>query len=161
MADAKALGRRIREARSQIGLSPADFARELGLDSDVSISVWETGGRKPRAERLGQIAGVLGVTTDWLLNGNANGATPVLPRRGDFSAALKSADVRQWLLDYRAELSRWLKDEEREEEAYRATVDLAAGSFSVGGSKQEWRPTDSLRVLKAARRRVRRMLGLE
>ena len=153
MTKATTLGSRIRKARSQKGIPAVDLASALGLQSTVQVSLWETDRRKPGSQRLADIANVLGVSTDWLLYGSdknpaAEGSS------GGFGANLRGKEARSWLHEYRAELARLLDDEEKEDEAYHATLDLAETSYWKGGKHQDWTEDDSLRVLKVARKRV-------
>ncbi len=73
MPTPQGLAKRIREARSQNGLSQDELGEKLGLTSGAQISHWEKEGRVSRAN-LSKLAVVLNVSTDWLLTGRA--ATP-------------------------------------------------------------------------------------
>lgn len=154
MTNATTLGSRIRKARSQKGMSAGELAAALSLQSTVQVSLWETDRRKPGSQRLGDIASVLGVTTDWLLYGSDKAQTAEGSSSGGFGANLRGKEARSWLHEFRAELARLLDDEEKEDEAYRATLDLAETSYWKGGKHQDWTEDDSLRVLKVARKRV-------
>ena len=62
-----AIGKRLRLAREQAGLSQGQIAKMLGLHRP-SISEMEAGRRKVSAEELARIAEIYGVSTAWLLN---------------------------------------------------------------------------------------------
>lgn len=66
--DDDTLGGRISRARDALDLSTAQLARRLGVKSDT-VNAWETDRSEPRANRLMMLAGVLGVSPTWLLNG--------------------------------------------------------------------------------------------
>jgi len=57
---ARALGRALRQARQERGLSLREFAGRIGRDAGV-LSRWETGERAPKPERVAQILAVLGL----------------------------------------------------------------------------------------------------
>lgn len=59
---------RLRELRDHAGLSQADLAKALDVDTSL-ISRWEKGTREPSLSQLMAIARVLGVTLDYLLHG--------------------------------------------------------------------------------------------
>lgn len=70
-------GERVRTAREAKGLGRNMFAMEVNLASrltehearynEANVQKWETGKTWPRAQNLGAIATVLGVTSDYLL----------------------------------------------------------------------------------------------
>lgn len=62
------IGPRIRIAREKAGMDVAQFARRVGVQED-SVQAWEADERTPRAHRLLVMAGVLGVSFTWLLEG--------------------------------------------------------------------------------------------
>lgn len=64
-----AFGRRIADAREKIGCSQETLARMLGVTKGL-IGQYEIGYTTPRAQKLGQIAGALGVTVEYLLTGD-------------------------------------------------------------------------------------------
>lgn len=59
---------RLRELRDHAGLSQADLAKALHVDTSL-ISRWEKGAREPSLTQLMAIARTLGVTLDYLLHG--------------------------------------------------------------------------------------------
>lgn len=72
MMDAPAqrtLGTRIRDRRREIGLSASELARRAGVTRDT-LHAWETDQSQPRANKLQMLAGVLGATVGWLIEGN-------------------------------------------------------------------------------------------
>ncbi|WLS04968.1 helix-turn-helix domain-containing protein [Shinella oryzae] len=70
------LGGRISFARETIGLSAEEAAERLGV-LPVSWSAWECDRDVPRANRLTMMAGILGVSTAWLLTGRGSGPMEV------------------------------------------------------------------------------------
>lgn len=76
--DADTLGGRISRARDAMNYTTPQLARRIGVKSET-LAAWESDRSEPRANRLTMIAGVLGVSPVWLLNGI--GEPPV--ERGD------------------------------------------------------------------------------
>lgn len=68
------LGRRIEHARTAKGLSQAELARRLAIKPGT-LSSWEQDRSTPRANLLNTLAGILGVSLLWLLNGDDSGGT--------------------------------------------------------------------------------------
>lgn len=66
--DSGTLGGRLARARNAAGLSAAQFARRVGVQS-ATVQAWEDGRSQPRANRLPTLAGVLNVSLSWLLHG--------------------------------------------------------------------------------------------
>ena len=67
---------RIREAREQAGISQTELARLLGVTRSA-CSQWESvGGTAPRRDRLEQLAGLLGVSFEWLATGRGADGSP-------------------------------------------------------------------------------------
>ncbi|MDR1039596.1 MAG: helix-turn-helix transcriptional regulator [Deltaproteobacteria bacterium] len=57
---------RLARRRVELGYSQSRMAKELGMVPS-SIHGYEAGAREPSLDRLLEIAGLLGCTTDWLL----------------------------------------------------------------------------------------------
>ncbi len=73
------LGRRIVEARQTKGMSQAAVARNLGVKTST-LAAWEHNRSEPRSNRLVTLAGILGVSPLWLLEGDntlASGGAPL------------------------------------------------------------------------------------
>ena len=68
MNDSTLVGYQIVKAREAKGLSSLQLARRLGVE-EVTLLDWENERGSPRANRLAQIAGVLGVPLAWLIAG--------------------------------------------------------------------------------------------
>jgi transcriptional regulator with XRE-family HTH domain len=66
--DTDTLGGRLSRARDAVGLSAAQLARRIGVQSST-IQAWESDRSQPRANRLSMLAGVLNVSLSWLLHG--------------------------------------------------------------------------------------------
>ncbi len=67
-ADTDTLGGRISRARDALNLTTSQLARRLGVKSET-VAAWESDRSEPRANRLTMLAGVMGVSPTWLLNG--------------------------------------------------------------------------------------------
>lgn len=76
--DLDTLGGRLSRARDAIGLTPAQLARRLGVQT-ATLQAWENDRSQPRANRLSMLAGVLNVSLSWLLHGV--GTAPVEDQR--------------------------------------------------------------------------------
>ncbi|WP_421850835.1 helix-turn-helix domain-containing protein [Oricola sp.] len=85
MPDADTLGGRLLRARDASGMTAAQFARRLGVKS-ATVQAWESDRSEPRANRLSMIAGILNVSTPWLLHGV--GEAPADDPRNDAIAVL-------------------------------------------------------------------------
>jgi len=70
--DAATFGDRLAAAREQAGMTQAQLARRLGVKPGT-LRAWEQDRSEPRANRLSMIAGLLGVSIMWLLNGEGEG----------------------------------------------------------------------------------------
>ena len=68
MNDSTLLGYQIVKAREAKGLSSLQLAKRLGVE-EATLLDWENERGSPRANRLAQIAGVLGVPLAWLIAG--------------------------------------------------------------------------------------------
>lgn len=62
----KQLGEKIARARKEAGLSQTDLSKEIYVTRQA-LSNWERGRTRPRQESVEKIAGVLGVTAEYLL----------------------------------------------------------------------------------------------
>jgi len=56
----------IKKLRESAGLTQFDLAKLLGFESPSTISMWESGARKPQSDKLPELARVLGCTIDEL-----------------------------------------------------------------------------------------------
>lgn len=59
-------GMKVRELRTGLGMSQADFGATFGVGAQT-VSHWEAGRRMPDLERLVDMATGYGVTMDWLM----------------------------------------------------------------------------------------------
>ncbi len=93
-AETTTFGDRVTGAREAAGLSQADLAKRLGVKLKT-IAAWENDQAEPRANRLGMMAGILGVSMRWLLAGQGEGlnAPAVEPLDDDIEGIL--LDLRQ------------------------------------------------------------------
>ena len=62
----KNIGDRIREARTKLGLTQAQLARQVGVSAQT-VWVWEAGRAKPTHDHLEELAFHCQVSTAWLL----------------------------------------------------------------------------------------------
>ncbi len=83
--DLDTMGGRLCRARDAIGLSTAQLARRLGVQT-ATIQAWENDRAQPRANRLAMLAGMLGVSPAWLLHGV--GTAPSDETDEDFAQSL-------------------------------------------------------------------------
>jgi transcriptional regulator with XRE-family HTH domain len=70
--DTSTFGDRLTGAREAAGLSQAQLAKRLGVKLSTMRS-WEDDLSEPRANRLTMMAGIIGVSFSWLLNGQGEG----------------------------------------------------------------------------------------
>lgn len=68
-------GKFIAECRREMGLTQQQLADKLNL-SNKTISKWESGAGSPDISNLAEVAKVLGITVDELLNGERKTAEP-------------------------------------------------------------------------------------
>lgn len=61
----------LKAARRSCGHSQASLADALGV-SKGTVAMWETGKRHPSLEKVGEISDLLGVSTDYLIKGEAS-----------------------------------------------------------------------------------------
>jgi transcriptional regulator with XRE-family HTH domain len=72
--DRRPTGERIKSARRKAGLTQRELAEKLHVSAGA-VGQWETGG-VPATERLPTLAGVLGVSLDWLLGKSSTLSNP-------------------------------------------------------------------------------------
>lgn len=72
-------GARLAESRKRAGYSAAELSRLLGVNAHT-VSAWEKGQSEPRSNRLLMLAGILGVSAGWLIEGDG-GTLPAEARR--------------------------------------------------------------------------------
>ena len=73
--DAATFGDRLAAAREAQGITQEALARRLGVEL-ASLEGWENDLRKPRANRLSMLSGILDVSMSWLLTGEGQGVDP-------------------------------------------------------------------------------------
>ena len=69
---AQPMGPRLKVARDNANLSQEQLAGRVGV-MVRSVKAWESGKSVPRANRLQMLAGILGVSLSWLLEGREDG----------------------------------------------------------------------------------------
>jgi len=67
--DSAAAGRRIRQRREQLVMTPTELAKAIGLKNPNTIKNYEINGRIPRVEYLARLAVALETSIDWILLG--------------------------------------------------------------------------------------------
>lgn len=68
VADSETIGERIKKARKETKLTQRQLGKKLGV-SNVMVSHYELGARKPKIETVKKFAKALGVSAEWLLGG--------------------------------------------------------------------------------------------
>ena len=63
------LGKKIKFIRDKLGLNQSQLAKELGLESAMAISKYESDQREPDISKLIKLSEIGGVSLDWLLTG--------------------------------------------------------------------------------------------
>jgi transcriptional regulator with XRE-family HTH domain len=98
-ADTTTFGDRMTGAREAAGLSQAELAKRLGVKVKT-IRAWENDRSEPRANRLQMLAGILGVSIMWLLNGEGEGLEgPEMPEEMSDDMAEILKDLRNLKVD--------------------------------------------------------------
>ncbi|WP_341861828.1 helix-turn-helix domain-containing protein [Gymnodinialimonas sp. 57CJ19] len=93
-AETTTFGDRVTGAREAAGLTQPELAKRLGVKVKT-VRGWENDQSEPRANKLGTLSGVLGVSMMWLLAGHGEGLdSPELTQPVD-------ADVEKILIDLR------------------------------------------------------------
>jgi transcriptional regulator with XRE-family HTH domain len=70
--DVATFGDRVAAAREHAGLTQKSLAKRLGVQTST-LRKWEDDMSEPRANRLSMLAGILGVSMMWLINGQGEG----------------------------------------------------------------------------------------
>jgi transcriptional regulator with XRE-family HTH domain len=71
-AETATFGDRVTGAREALGIGQPELARRLGVKVKT-LRDWENDISEPRANKLQMLAGILGVSLMWLLNGEGEG----------------------------------------------------------------------------------------
>ena len=74
-ADTATFGDRLAGAREALGIGQPELAKRLGVRLKT-LRDWENDVSEPRANKLQMLAGILGVSLMWLLNGKGEGIDP-------------------------------------------------------------------------------------
>ena len=83
------LGNKIAEKRKSIGLTQADFAEKMHVTRQT-VSRWEAGTVMPDIDKIGDIAGILGVSCDYLLKDDVSEEEEPTQTTAGISRLLKS-----------------------------------------------------------------------
>ncbi len=104
-----AIGTRIKDAREALSWSVEELARRMGVTVDT-VNDWESCERDPRSNRIITLAGVLGVSAHWLLDGSLEFApqesgNPAEAARAQLqSVKMKINELNQLVSDIEAQL---------------------------------------------------------
>ena len=71
------IGRRLKELRHLFGYRQEEVAGMLGVERHA-LSQYETGARIPPSDIIARIAGIYGVSTDYILGVNKNGGADAI-----------------------------------------------------------------------------------
>jgi transcriptional regulator with XRE-family HTH domain len=119
----KQLGERIAKAREAKGLNPSELSREIGV-SRAAVAQWEIGKTEPNARNLRKIASVVGVTLEWL--GQGQGAAAGAVSTGSIMSEGELVDLKT-LDQNHAKMLRMAMDG-RKAEIWRLKSDALAGA---------------------------------
>ena len=86
------LGGKIARKRKELGLTQTEFAQRLSVTRQT-VSRWEAGSVLPDIEKIADIAGILGVSCDYLLKDEVRGENG--PAVGSVSRLLRSTQGRK------------------------------------------------------------------
>ena len=92
-SDVATFGDRLAAAREAAGMEQAALARRLGVKAST-IRKWEEDLSEPRANRLSMIAGLLGVSITWLIDGTGEGVDSPEATSTDADAEAMLAELR-------------------------------------------------------------------
>lgn len=98
--DVATFGDRVAAARENAQMTQAVLAKRLGV-KQATLRGWENDVSEPRANRLATLAGVLGVSMMWLINGEGEGLDA--PDEGQSSDA-SAKDVLNEMRELRADM---------------------------------------------------------
>ena len=87
----KTLGGRLQDAREKQGLSISLVAKLSGVQSKT-LKNWELDRSEPRSNRLVNLAGVLGVTASYLLDGTGGEIEPDQKSRSDVKSLISELE---------------------------------------------------------------------
>ena len=104
--DTSTFGDRLAGAREAAGMTQAQLAKRLGVKL-TTMQSWEEDLSEPRANRLTMMAGIIGVSFSWLLNGEGEGV-----EAPDMGQELPDG-VDELLLELRAIKARIYRETER------------------------------------------------
>ena len=79
--------KRIKELRTQAGLSQKELAKKLFI-AQQSVGKWETGKNKPTPETVVKLAELFGVTTDYIMGHDGNSEAIRIPVLGTIPAGI-------------------------------------------------------------------------
>jgi len=96
MNDSTLVGYQIVKARETKGLSSLQLAKRVGVE-EATLLNWENERSSPRANRLAQVAGILGVPLAWLIAGGEDEDvneydTPDLKETASIESRLENAE---------------------------------------------------------------------
>ena len=106
-------GSRIETTRNQLGLSPSQLARRVGVKRKT-LENWENDRSEPRADKLLKLSGVLQVPIVWLITGDvppSSDHSPASPETARIAQKLERAvamqrDLAALLIEVSADVAR-------------------------------------------------------
>lgn len=106
-------GSRIEMVRNQLGLSPSQLARRVGVKRKT-LENWENDRSEPRADKLLKLSGVLQVPIYWLITGDvppSSDHSPAIPETAKIAQKLERAvamqrDLAALLIEVSADVAR-------------------------------------------------------
>lgn len=102
------LSERIKFVREKLGISQSVLAKELGLESPMAISSYESGKTEPDTSKLIKLSKMANVTLDWLLTGEGEmkrgegGEKPLIAAEPAVTYGPRDAEV--------SEIVQWVKE---------------------------------------------------
>ena len=93
------LGRKIAGKRKDLGMTQSEFAEKMSVTRQT-VSRWEAGTVMPDVDKIGDIAGILGVSCDYLLrDGVMDEKSAAASQPGRLLQAVKGKNVRLSFFD--------------------------------------------------------------
>lgn len=79
------IGKRIKFIREKLGLNQSQLAKEIGLESAMAISKYESDQREPDISKLIKLSELGNTSLDWLLTG-----ADIIVRKGDETVCIEA-----------------------------------------------------------------------
>lgn len=151
---ASVFSERLKARRKELGLTQNDVAKALGL-TQTAVWAYEAGTREPDLDTIARLAGVLGVTVDYLFGRQEGPPGDLETKRKELVRSLShpnlSVDERQRILDELKELERKIREEAPPLPGY-TRVELL-------GARPAYVPDEALPQPSSPEERLARFLG--